>query len=117
MVDDDFMAKHYERINNIIKSGYIPIPNCVKRGIYYVDSRNLTITIFDGGVGFHGIRSGRFDGDEYITAEIHWDDNNCTGTARPKAYLGMLPDDIKMPADEGYKDEPLMHFLDNFKPF
>lgn len=50
---------------------YIPLDKCIKRGIYRIRSRNLSIGLFDGEKGFIGIRT-KF-GDRYLFTEYHHD--------------------------------------------
>lgn len=115
MADSSF-ERHMQYLEDLRKACYLPISQCVKRGIYFTDSRNLIITVYDGNRQFLGVRSGRWEGDVYITGETHWDLDSATGTAKPIGYLGMLPDNIKLPNEEGHVEQDLIDFLDNFKP-
>jgi hypothetical protein len=68
---------------------YIKLEDCIKGNVYKIRSRNLTLGVFDGEMGFIGIRT-KF-GDRYLFTEYHWDTGaeNC-GTTHPIEDLGPL---------------------------
>jgi len=72
---------------------YIPIDQCVDRGVYRIKSRNLSMGVYRAEVqGFIGIRL-KFD-DRYLFTEYHYDTGAPFGTVKPKEQIGMLPDNI-----------------------
>lgn len=76
-------------------SDWIPLENCRNRGVYRIDSRNLTIGVFDEiHQSFIGIRE-KF-GSRYLFAEYHWDTGAPFGTVRPQEMLTELPDGIEL---------------------
>ena len=86
------------------KKGYIPIEECVDRGIYRIHSRNLEVGAYIAAKAeFIGIREKL--GDEYLFGEFHWDTGAPFGTVKPKELLGMVPDDIEVKEHaDGYHD-------------
>lgn len=74
-------------------SNYIPLNECIDRGIYRIHSRNLSVGVFrESTKGFIGIRY-KF-GDEYLFEEYHYDNGPPYGTVDPKEQIGVLPDEI-----------------------
>lgn len=73
---------------------YIPLDKCIKRGIYRIRSRNLSIGLFDGEKGFIGIRT-KF-GDRYLFTEYHHDSGAPFGTVHPIKLIGELPPEIEV---------------------
>lgn len=80
----------------------IPLSDCVVRTVYRLASRNLTCGVFDGQLGFIGIRE-KF-GDKYLFKEYHWDGGPPYGTARPYEILGSIPGDIALAESLGTCD-------------
>ena len=64
------------------------------RGLYVLESRNLTIGVFNGHDGFIGIRTKM--GDRFLSTEYHWDTGAPHGTAKPVERIGTLPDEIEL---------------------
>lgn len=76
-----------------MKRDYIPIDQCVDRGVYRIHSRNLSVGVYRADVkGFIGIRLKC--GDRYLFTEYHYDTGAPFGTVFPKAQIEYLPDDI-----------------------
>jgi hypothetical protein len=76
------------------KSVRIPLNECVKGHVYRLLSRNLSVGVFNGNIGFIGVRE-KF-GDEYLFTEYHWDNGAPYGTAHPKEDLGPIPDGVEL---------------------
>lgn len=75
----------YEMNNN-----YIPLSNCVDRGLYRIDSRNLSFGVFKKeNSGFIGIRL-KFNF-EFLFTEYHWDTGEPFGTVKPIEYIEACP--------------------------
>ena len=72
---------------------YIPLTECKPRHIYRIRSRNLDVGVFDGNIGFIGIRM-KFR-DRYLFTEDHHDTGAPFGTVMPIEDLGELPADIE----------------------
>lgn len=64
------------------------------RGVYRLISRNLSVGVFDGNIGFIGIRE-KF-GDLYLFREYHYDHGGVFGTVRPLEKIGVLDEGIAM---------------------
>ena len=78
---------------------YLPIEQCEHRGIYRIDSRNLSIGVFDAKKnGFIGIREKW--GERYLFTEWHWDTGEPFGTVKPQEKIGVLPDEIELAETE-----------------
>lgn len=72
---------------------YIPVDQCVDRGVYKIHSRNLSVGVYRADIkGFIGIRL-KF-GDKYLSTEFHYDTGAPFGTVFPKEQIGVLPDNI-----------------------
>jgi hypothetical protein len=68
----------------------IPLNECIHGGLYRIDSRNLSIGVFDEKAqGYVGIRE-KF-GARFLFTEYDWDTGPPFGTATPKEFLGMCP--------------------------
>lgn len=72
---------------------YIPVEQCIPRGIYEIRARNFSVGIFtsgkeEGRQGFIGIRQ-KFD-NRYLFTEYHYDTGGGVGTAMPIRLLGMV---------------------------
>lgn len=80
----------------------IPLSECVIRNVYRLASRNLSCGVFDGHLGFIGIRE-KF-GDKYLFREYHWDGGPPYGTARPYEILGTIPGDVVLSESLGTSD-------------
>lgn len=89
---------------------YIPLEDCVPSAVYYLDSRNLDLGVFDGDEGFIGIRY-KF-GDVFLFTEYHWDTEHYRlhGTVRPLEQVGVVPEDIPLFVD--YPDVCTKHNRD-----
>lgn len=73
---------------------YIKITDCKHRGLYIIDSRNLSIGVFDKYTNsFIGLRT-KFS-DIFLFSEIHYDASTSYGTVYPLKYIGQLPEDIE----------------------
>jgi hypothetical protein len=72
---------------------FIAKDQCVVRGIYELDSRNLAVGVWTG-ESFLGVRA-KFDS-QFIAREYHWNDGPPFGTAKPLKQLGMLPAEIPL---------------------
>lgn len=75
----------------------IPVSKCVKGGVYKLNSRNLSVGVYDGDFGFIGIRE-KFS-TRYLFTEMHYDQGPPNGTASPLEFLNMLPEGIQ-PTEE-----------------
>lgn len=76
-----------------IKRDYIPIDQCVNRGVYRIHSRNLSVGVYcPESQGFVGIRE-KF-GTRYLFTEYHYDTGASFGTVFPKEQIDYLPADI-----------------------
>lgn len=67
---------------------------CVKRGVYRINSRNLTVGVYDGDEGFIGIRE-KF-GSKFLFTEYHWDQGPPFGTVRPQELVHSLPRELDL---------------------
>lgn len=74
----------------------IPQSECIKGHLYRIDSRNLSLGVYDGKGGFIGIRT-KFNS-RYLFTELYWEASESYGTVRPQEDLGPIPADI--PAEE-----------------
>jgi hypothetical protein len=81
---------------------WIPIEDCVKGHLYYIDSRNLELGVFDGTDknGFIGVRT-KFSS-VYLFTENHWDNGRPFGTVKPYMDLGHIPEGI--PVRQAYEN-------------
>ena len=81
---------HKLRLENFIK-----LPECKKRRVYKIHSRNLSFGVFDGESGFIGIRE-KF-GNRSLFREFHWDNGPPFGTVRPLEDTGIdIPEEIDL---------------------
>jgi len=80
--------------NGKIKMNYIPLDQCELGGIYKINSRNLTIGVYDGAEGFIGIRK-KFS-EIYLFTEFHHDQGPPCGTVYPLEKIGTLPSHINL---------------------
>lgn len=72
----------------------ISLNDCVHRGVYKINSRNLSIGVFNkDNNGFIGIRR-KFDA-IYLDTEYHWDTGAPFGTVKPDSLICMLPEEIE----------------------
>lgn len=73
----------------------IPLEECQHRHIYRLQSRNLTLGVFNLDTkGFIGIRE-KF-GERFLFTEFHWDTGAPYGTANPYEDMGELPAGIEL---------------------
>lgn len=94
---------------------YIALPECKKGYLYRLLSRNLRCGVFDGAIGFIGIRT-KFS-DRFLFTEYHWDVGPANGgTARPMNEVCKLPDDILPVEDLGTVDMLTMRHVAFDKP-
>src|SRR5437870_3049538 len=77
-----------------MKQDYIKLADCRKRYLYRIDSRNLSIGVYDGDGEFIGIRS-KFE-TRYLFPELHYDLGPPHGTVFPITELGPIPDNLKL---------------------
>jgi hypothetical protein len=70
----------------------IPIEECKHGYLYYIQSRNLSIGVFnkDNDNGLIGVRE-KF-GSRYLFTEFHYDNGPPFGTAKPILELGPVPE-------------------------
>jgi hypothetical protein len=74
---------------------YIPIGQCVDRGVYRLRSRNLRLGVFDAQTGeFTGIRTKWSE--RFLDNEEHWDKGAPHGTAKPTEKIGDLPAGVNL---------------------
>lgn len=73
---------------------YIPLSECVNKGIYKIHSRNLEYGVYNAKqMGFIGIRT-KF-GNRFLDMEYHWDyGQGPYGTVKPLELIGHLPKSI-----------------------
>ena len=73
----------------------IPLNACIKGGLYQIDSRNMSLGVYDGADGFIGIRY-KF-GDRYLFTEYHCESITfqAYGTVNPLKLIRLLPSDIQ----------------------
>lgn len=79
----------------------LPLDALVARGVYRIHSRNLVVGVYDGAIGFIGIRE-KF-GDRFLFREYHRDHGGMFGTVLPLELLGLLEESI--PIREGLGTE------------
>lgn len=73
----------------------LPLSECKPRWLYYIDSRNLSMGVYNAeNKGFIGIRT-KF-GARFLDTEFHWDTGEPFGTAIPYEALEQIPDDIEL---------------------
>ena len=73
----------------------IPIEDCIHRGVYKINCRNLAVGVYNSVTkSFTGIRE-KF-GDEFLFPEIHWDADKNFGTVSDMEFICMLPDEIEI---------------------
>lgn len=72
-------------MNNYIK-------DCIKGNLYKISARNFTLAVYDGNMGFIGVR-GKFK-NEFLDTEYHWDKGPPFGTVKPLIDLGPIPNHI-----------------------
>jgi len=80
---------------NRLITEYIPISECKHGHLYRLDSRNLSMGVYNENDhnGFIGIRT-KF-GDRFLFTEHHWD-GEYYATAKPLEDLGPVPEDIEV---------------------
>lgn len=78
----------------------IPLGECIEGHIYKLQSRNLTLGVFDGRNGFIGI-----DGDHFLTTEHHWDTGGHCGIASPLEDVGQIDKNVPLTETLGTEDE------------
>lgn len=82
---------------------FIPKAECSLRSVYRLDSRNLSVGVFDG-KGFIGIRT-KFK-QRFLDREYHWDDGPPHGTAKPLERLAVeAPEDVALELSLGSECE------------
>jgi hypothetical protein len=79
----------------------LPLDALVVRGIYRLRSRNLNVGVYDGNIGFIGIRE-KFHS-LYLFREYHVDHGGMHGTASPLEFLGLLDEAIPVRETLGSK--------------
>lgn len=81
----------------------IPIQECKNRSIYLLQSRNLSVGVYDSSKRcFIGIR---YKFGYRIDSEYHWDCGPPFGTAKPLEEVGVLPDEISLLESFGTEDD------------
>lgn len=99
---------------------WIPMPELVPRGIYYLRSRNLISGAWNPATrGFIGIRE-KFDS-RYLFTEYHHDADPVVGTARPVEQVGTLAPHVVLAERVGEGDarrpnQPLLLALEQYEP-
>lgn len=73
---------------------WVRLPECEQGMAYRVNSRNLTVAVFDGKDGFVGIREKW--GDEYLFTEYHYDTGSPFGTVLPRESLARIPEGMSL---------------------
>jgi hypothetical protein len=96
-------------MSKLNEAGYIPLDQCIKGMVYRVESRNLSMGVFDGGHAFIGVRN-KF-GTRYLFGEHHYDDGPPNGTVEPLEELGMVPEEVNI--DE--RSDALLAYLEGLK--
>ena len=78
----------------------IPLTECKHRGLYKLESRNLSFGVFlEDSRGFIGIRE-KFSS-KFLFTEYHWEIGPPHGTATPTEYLGIIPEFL-IPEENNY---------------
>jgi hypothetical protein len=95
------MDKFKQYMTDEARTDYIPLTECKIGYLYRIHSRNLELGVFDGAVGFIGIRT-KFES-RYLFTENHWDSGAPFGTVKPFEEICKLPDDILPIEDELHK--------------
>lgn len=91
--------KHDEWQRSMAANPRIPLDECVDRGLYKINSRNLTLGVYVAErQGFIGIRE-KF-GSKFLFTEFHYDTGPPFGTASPYEYWGPVWDTLDLV--EGY---------------
>ena len=81
----------------------IPMEECIARRVYKIESRNLTVGVYDGKQGFIGIRE-KF-GHRNLFTEFHWDQGPPFGTVSGQMDTGVdLPNDVALAESLGTVD-------------
>ena len=78
---------------------YIGIQDCKERGLYKLESRNLSVGVFKAPNVFIGIRYKL--GDTFLDWEIHRDSR---GTVTPLEFIEECPEDLDLKLSLGSKD-------------
>ncbi len=73
---------------------YIAMGKCKHGFLYRINSRNLSLGVYDGNEGFIGIRT-KF-GDRYLFTEFHHDQGAPFGTVFPLEELEQVPMDLEI---------------------
>jgi hypothetical protein len=73
-------------------SNAIPLCDLKLRTVYRLNSRNLSLGVYDGINGFYGIRT-KF-GSRFIDHEQEWDTSEHYGTAVALSEIGTIPEPI-----------------------
>lgn len=68
---------------------YIKLADCVPGAVYTLQSRNLTLGVYDGKTGFIGLRHKL--GHTYLFTEYHHDRCDSLATVRPLRQVGAVP--------------------------
>lgn len=104
-------------LTRVVGTTMIPLNECVDRGIYLINSRNLRIGVYVATrQAFIGIRK-KF-GDRYLFAEFHYECGPPYGTVRPQTLLAAMPENgIQLvegwQEDDAYwKNARLFDFMD-----
>lgn len=73
---------------------YIKLADCKRGYLYRINSRNLSLGVYDGNEGFIGIRT-KF-GDRYLFTEFHYDQGPPYGTVFPIEEIEPVPNEIEI---------------------
>lgn len=89
---------------------------CIIRTIYKLNSRNLSIGVYDGINRFIGIRT-KFN-NRFLDSENHYDAHEQFGygTACPIAIIGILPENINLQEYNGSIDQITKRMVEFDKP-
>jgi hypothetical protein len=80
----------------------LPTDQLVRGRVYQIDSRNLTVGVFDGARGFIGIREKL--GDRFLFKE-YLADGGAFGTVWPQAEIGICPPEIELKESGPSRDQ------------
>lgn len=87
-------------------NSYIPLSECKRGHLYRINSRNLSLGVYDGNWGFIGIRT-KF-GDRYLFTELHWDTGPPHGTVKPIEELERWQENL----NENWDNQKLFKYLE-----
>lgn len=93
----------------------IPMGECVKGHLYKIQSRNLSVGVYDGDSGFIGIRTKFYD--KYLFTEYHFDTGPPHGTVCGVTDTGFsVPEDVHVYESEATTDRDTLRRVAFNKP-